>query len=214
MAWLLAALVIALAVIVALSLYGASEMISIPFLAVPYRPPDFGLAYEEISFPSHDGLKLTGWFLPAAGEARQGRPAKVPSPVTIVVLHGLGSNAGDMLQNSLGLAREGTWNLLFLNFRGHADSQGRFTSLGPLELKDLESALAYLKREKPDASRRLGIYGHSLGAAVAIVGPRVIRSLRRSSRKAPSRRRHGPSCIFPISFTGSPIFRSSGSAFF
>jgi fermentation-respiration switch protein FrsA (DUF1100 family) len=42
--------------------------------------------------------------------------------------------------------------------------------VGPLELRDLETAIAYLKKTKPDETRRLGIYGHSLGAAVAIVG--------------------------------------------
>src|SRR5207247_1389279 len=53
---------------------------------------------------------------------------------------------------------------------GHADSEGHLTSLGPLEMRDLAGALRYLREQKPQQSRRLGIYGHSLGAAVAIVG--------------------------------------------
>ena len=67
----------------------------------------------------------------------------------------LGSNAGDMLLNTLCLAREGKWNLFYFNFRGHADSEGHFTSLGPLELKDFESALTFLKGAKPQETRRL-----------------------------------------------------------
>jgi pimeloyl-ACP methyl ester carboxylesterase len=161
MFWIVLVLVVLpLAFVVAVSVYGSLEITKVPFLAVPYIPEDFGLAHEEVSFTSHDGLKLTGWFL----------PARSPSPVTLIVLHGLGSNAGDMLLNTLCLARAGTWNLFYFNFRGHADSQGRLTSVGPLELRDLECALAFIKQAKPEATRRLGIYGHSLGGAVAIVG--------------------------------------------
>ena len=50
----------------AVAVYGALEIPKIPYLAVPYTPKDFGLVFEDVSFLSHDGLKLTGWFLPAA----------------------------------------------------------------------------------------------------------------------------------------------------
>jgi pimeloyl-ACP methyl ester carboxylesterase len=161
MTWAVCVLVILpLLIVVAISVYGSLEITKVPFLAIPYVPEDFGLAHEDVSFTSHDGLKLTGWFL----------PAKLPSTVTLIVLHGLGSNAGDMLLNTLCLARNGSWNLFYVNFRGHADSEGRMTSLGPLELRDLESAMAFIKQAKPEATRHLGIYGHSLGGAVAIVG--------------------------------------------
>src|SRR5262249_5684720 len=142
------------------SLYGASEIVRIPYLATPYLPKDFGLTSEDVSFLSYDGLKLVGWFIPAPS----------PSNQTIFVLHGLGSNAGDMLLNALALARVGKWNLFFVNFRGHEGSEGHLTSLGPLELKDYESAINFIKRSKPEQTRRMAVYGHSLGAAVAIVG--------------------------------------------
>ena len=151
---------LAFIIVMAVAFYACSETTSIPYLAVPYTPKDFDLAYEDVHFQSHDGLKLTGWFLPAPS----------PSEKTIIIQHGLGSNAGDMLLNTLCLARTGLWNLFYYNFRGHADSEGHLTSLGPLELKDLESAMAFIKEAKPEATRRLAIYGHSLGGAVAIVG--------------------------------------------
>jgi fermentation-respiration switch protein FrsA (DUF1100 family) len=143
-----------------LSYYGSLEITRIPHLVVPYTPQDFGWAFEDVSFPSADGVKLTGWFIPAT----------TPSSTTLIVQHGVGSNHGDMLPNTACLHREGRWNLLYFNFRGHGDSEGRVTSLGPLELRDLQGALAFLKEHKPQASQRIGIYGHSLGAAVALVG--------------------------------------------
>ena len=145
MTWAVCVLVILpLVVIVAVSVYGSLEIVKIPFLAVPYVPEDFGLSHEDVSFTSHDALKLTGWFL----------PAKVPSSVTADRSScGLGSNAGDMLLNTICLARDGAWNLFYFNFRGHADSQGHLTSLGPLELRDLESAL-WLSLSKRSPKRR------------------------------------------------------------
>jgi fermentation-respiration switch protein FrsA (DUF1100 family) len=158
------AFLIGLAVVVvltlALSFYGSLEIVRIPLLAVPYTPKDFGWAYEDVAFLSEDGLHLTGWFVPAT----------TATDKTIIVQHGVGSNHGDMLLNSLCLYREGRWNLFYYNFRGHADSEGHLTSIGPLELRDLGGAIRFLREKKPEQARRLAIYGHSLGAAVAIVG--------------------------------------------
>jgi uncharacterized protein len=150
-----------LVVVFFISLYASLEITKIPFFAVPYTPKDYGWSYEDVSFRTQDGLTLKGWFVPAGGG---------PSPVTLIIHHGLGSNAGDKLENTACLQRTGKWNLFYFDMRGHGASEGEYNSLGPLELRDLESAIAYLREHKPAAARHLGIYGHSLGAAVAIIG--------------------------------------------
>jgi len=146
--------------VVAVSLYGAKETIRIPFLDVPATPGDFGFRFDPVSFASHDGLTLRGWFIPADD----------PSPVTIMIQHGVGSNSGDMLPSTLCLRNQGRWNLFYYDFRGHGMSEGTHTSLGPLELEDFRQAFRYIRQTHPDATRRMGIYGHSMGAAVAITG--------------------------------------------
>jgi pimeloyl-ACP methyl ester carboxylesterase len=158
--WLWVALILGLALVLGISLYGADQAVTIPYLPEPYNPTDFGWPYEEVAWMSPDGLWLKGWFI----------PAPKPSSITVIVLHGVGSNAGDMLLNSACLRSTGLWNLFFVNFRGHDGSQGHLTSLGPLELGDLLSALQYLQETKPQQAQRLAIYGHSLGASVALVG--------------------------------------------
>ena len=155
--WLLLGMIVG---VLGLSFYGSLQITHIPYFAIPYTPKDYNWIYEDVSFLSHDGLHLKGWFIPAAQ----------PSDTTLIIQHGVGSNAGDMLQNTACLRRDGPWNLFYYNFRGHGGSEGRITSLGPLELLDLQSALKYLRTQKPQESQRLGIYGHSLGAAVALVG--------------------------------------------
>lgn len=144
---------------IAVGVYGSFEITRIPFLAIPYTPEDFGCRYEKFEFRSRDGLVLRGWFL----------PADQASATTIFVLHGLGSNSGDMLAGSHFLRDGGKWNLCFFDFRGHGNSDGTRTTLGMLELEDFEAAMDYVKRAKPQATQRLGVYGHSMGAAVAIV---------------------------------------------
>ncbi len=204
MLWIGGFFCIAALFVLAVGIYGSIEITRIPYLAVPYTPDDFGLEFEAVSFQSHDGLKLAGWFI----------PAKTLSAVTLLVLHGLGSNAGDNLLNTLCLAKTGRWNLFYFNFRGHADSEGRLTSLGPLELGDLESAVAFLKKSKPDAARRLGIYGHSLGAAVAIVGAARHPELEAVAAESPFTRTRQTVTHFARLFYGIPEFPFMYLAFF
>ncbi len=170
--WVLGLLVL---FILGMSFYGSTQITDIPYLAVPYTPADFDMPFEKVSFHSEDGLRLTGWFV----------PARTPSIKTLLIQHGIGSNHGDMLPNTACLYREGRWNLLYYNFRGHADSEGSITSLGPLELRDLRGALRFLKEKKASESQRLGIYGHSLGAAVAIVGAAQIPELEAVAAESP-----------------------------
>ena len=110
--WIVAVLVL---FTIALGYYGSTLITSVPHLAVPYTPKDFSWTYEEVRFPSEDGLQLTGWFV----------PAKNPSSITIIVQHGVGSNHGDMLLNTVCLQQTGLWNLFYYNFRGHAHSEGQ-----------------------------------------------------------------------------------------
>jgi len=147
-------------IVLAVSLYGALETIRVPFLGIPATPSDYGLDYEKVQFSTIRNVELTGWWI----------PADRPSPVTIIIQHGVGSNAGDMLPSSLCLRNDGAWNLFYYNFRGHGDSGGLHTSIGPLELEDMRHAVAFIKKRWPKATKRLGLYGHSLGAAVALVG--------------------------------------------
>ena len=49
MIWLISLVALGLLFVLAVGIYGASEISAIPFLAVPYTPKDFGLAYEDVS---------------------------------------------------------------------------------------------------------------------------------------------------------------------
>ena len=128
-----------------------------PRLPLPNEPAQFGLEAETVRFPSLDGLELEGWKIP-------GDPA---SP-WLILCHGMGSSRSDLLDIATGLNRRG-FNLFLFDFRGHGGSQGRTTSFGWREQRDLEGALSFLGHQTDVPERPYGIYGISMGAVVSIL---------------------------------------------
>lgn len=155
----LALLLVPLAVFWGLVEYGTFFMLSggdrRPMTVLPEH---FGLGYEQVRFPTPDGLTLAGWFIPAGQ----------PTDRTIILCHGWGTNKGEILPATHFLAER--FNLLYLDFRVCGESEGKMSSLGYLEARDFDAALEFLKTRKPALAARLGAYGLSMGAAVAFVG--------------------------------------------
>ena len=132
-----------------------------PRYPVRTSPAQYGLSFEEVAFSSQDGVELKGWVLPAQGRSGGQGPA-------VVICHGLGASKSDFVDLAAHLVSKGFHVLLF-DFRAHGESGGRRCSLGYLEKMDLRAALDLIgKREEVDP-HRIGVYGFSLGGAVAIM---------------------------------------------
>jgi uncharacterized protein len=138
--------------------YSSGLLLNVGRLPNTVLPGAFGLEFEELLFASPDGIPLSGWFIP--GEAG--------SEATVIVCHGWGANKSDVLPSTAFLRRRGGYNLFYFDFRNHGDSGGNKSSLTTMEVRDLESAVAHLRKEKPAAARRIGVYGMSMGGAVAL----------------------------------------------
>jgi len=117
-------------------------------------PSDFGLNYEEVLFNSADGIKLSGWFIPHN---------KTKS--TIIVMHGYPADKANLLGIAEFLAKE--FNVFLFDFRSFGKSEGKYTTAGYLERNDLLGAIKYLEKEKNIT--KVGLYGFSLGGAVALM---------------------------------------------
>lgn len=113
--------------------------------------------YEEVSFPSADELQISGWFLPAATPG-----------VGIILCHGFQTGRREMLSLAMALRDRGFPVLLF-DFRAHGESEGRWTSCGLLETRDLEGAVRYMLARPEVMGTRVGVVGFSMGAAVSIL---------------------------------------------
>jgi pimeloyl-ACP methyl ester carboxylesterase len=126
---------------------------------VQRTPSDVGLEpWFEVDFPSSDGLQLGAWFIPIESEE--------PSP-TLIFVHGLGSNREELLDQAKLLYDHG-YGAFLLDLRNHGQSQGEITTLGYLEVLDVEGAVKFLMEQPEVDSNRIGLVGHSLGGAVVI----------------------------------------------
>jgi dipeptidyl aminopeptidase/acylaminoacyl peptidase len=115
-----------------------------------------GIVFEDVAIPSFDRTRLYGWWMNAGREA-----------ATVVVLHGVKKNRTDVLRAALVLRRAGL-NVLVFDGRGHGNSEGRYVTYGFYERRDVESAIAWLIKEKKIDGNRVGLAGESMGAAIAL----------------------------------------------
>jgi uncharacterized protein len=145
---------------------------------------------EEVAFDTADGLRLQGWFVPAAGpgpravdKARQpaarlgyapppgdptpagpGQARPVPGPA-VVVFNGNGGNRSLRAPLAGALAGMGLHVLLF-DYRGYGGNPGRPTEEGLAA--DARAALDHLAGRPEVDPGRVVYFGESLGAAVAL----------------------------------------------
>lgn len=117
-------------------------------------PRDYGLKYETVDFSTSDGLRLKGWFIPTPNK----------NAPTIIGCHGYPFDKGNILDLATFLYPD--YNLFLFDFRGMGESQGRITTVGFYETRDLEAAVKYLRSR---GIKEIGAIGFSLGAAVIIL---------------------------------------------
>ena len=142
---------VAVGAFVALSLVSFWLAVRPPRLTIPLRPADFGLTVEDVTVTTADGLKLAGWLV-----LRPGAPA-------VVLLHGYPAEKADLLPIAAALAPRFT--VLLLDLRYFGGSEGRVTTLGWRERDDLRRAIDALAAR---GVARVGVFGFSLGGAVAL----------------------------------------------
>ena len=127
-----------------------------PFPDLIGVPSDWGLAYEDVWLTTADGVRLHGWFLPAA-ERRA-------APHTLLFFHG---NAGNVSHRGASLAIFAALGLdvLIIDYRGYGLSEGRPSEVG-LGL-DADAAWRWLVDTRGVAPADIVLFGRSLGGAVA-----------------------------------------------
>jgi pimeloyl-ACP methyl ester carboxylesterase len=158
MIWLAAILALAAAV-TGICWWGAGLILHPPAMSPMWIfPEQFGLRYERFSFKTRDGIELRGWFIPSTtGEMR-----------TLMMCHGWGDNKGELLKQTYFLNETGGFNLMYFDFRSHGESDGEITTIGGLETIDFDAAVDWLKANRPDHAKNVGVFGLSMGAAVAV----------------------------------------------
>lgn len=116
------------------------------------------LDYENVAFPTSDGLTLRGWFFPTTDPQA---PAVLYAPAT----------AKDQRQGLSLVAplHQAGYQVLLFSYRGSGNSDGnRFAfSYGARESRDIDAAVTYLSETR--GIKRIGAIGHSAGAVSIIL---------------------------------------------
>ena len=112
----------------------------------------YPIPFENVRIPTADGLTLDGWFIAEPGADR-----------TIVICHGAGANKGNFIWFLGPLARHG-YNVVFFDFRAHGASDGRTTTYGIRERRDVQAVVDWLKLNRPEQSKIIVGLGSSQGS--------------------------------------------------
>ena len=124
-----------------------------PVRQILYTPGELGLDFESVVFESADGLRLTGWYVPADD-----------SELTVLFCHGNGGNISHRL-DSINIFYNLGVNCFIFDYRGYGESGGRTSEQGTY--LDVEAAYKWLMEEKNVSPDSIIIFGRSLGGSVA-----------------------------------------------
>ena len=140
--------------LIIISLWGFYSSIRPPKIISSVTPRDLRMNYEDVSFRTVDGLTLRGWYIPAAQRTEK----------TLILLHGYPADKGNILP-ALSFLHE-DFNLLLFDFRYLGKSEGSYSTAGAKEVEDLLAAIQFLKSR---GVREVGVWGFSMGGAVALM---------------------------------------------
>ena len=154
---LCAALVVILLILTGSSLYFLNEMFVRRVERMDYRPEDYDLPAESVSFTSPDVIPLQAWLV------------KADDPRGIVVLlHGMdGQDASTVLGHARFLHQAGYASLV-LDMRAHGRSGGQRIGLAFEEPGDAAAALNWIEGQPEYTDLPRAVLGVSLGGATAI----------------------------------------------
>jgi pimeloyl-ACP methyl ester carboxylesterase len=158
--------------VVATAIFLVRQMLRPPRQPLWATPQDAGMDYENAEFPARDGLRLSGWFVPAETEGK--RPA-------IVIVHGwpwnrLGEAADTLMANLSGATpvdllrlahrlHQEDYHVLMFDQRNHGQSAASDgVTFGLQESNDVLGALDYLAGRADVDQERIGAIGFSMGA--------------------------------------------------
>jgi alpha-beta hydrolase superfamily lysophospholipase len=130
------------------------------------HPSDLGLPCEELTLKTAEGIPLSCWLIKAAGQPRG----------TVVFLHGVSECKIVGLPVAAALHERG-YTVFLYDARRHGDSGGTYCTYGFYEKHDTVTVINYLAGRADLPTGRIGVFGTSMGAAVAIqaaaIDPRI-----------------------------------------
>lgn len=123
-------------------------------------PARFEIPYEEVRFPTGNGCRLYGWWIPAPESSNS-------NGSTQILVHGWGRNLERMLDYIQALHPRGHHLLAFdSRHHGSSDQDGYSSMLKFAE--DIQAAVDFVTRQEGVDPQRVGVVGLSIGGSGAL----------------------------------------------
>ncbi|MFF2193033.1 alpha/beta hydrolase family protein [Streptomyces sp. NPDC058157] len=150
---------------------GLSSPVRAPIL---HTPDEYGMAYEDVTFPSLDGTPLEAWWIPCPGSDkliianhpmpmnRYGFPSHLP-PWQFVPGNTIEVNYMREYQH----LHEAGYNVLTYDARNHGqsgDANGSIFTWGRFESRDVAGSLRYAGSRPDAATMKVGLLSRCMGA--------------------------------------------------
>jgi hypothetical protein len=139
-------------------------------------PEEQGLAYEDVFFPSEDGVPLEGWFIPRAGSDRiviANHPRwfnRAGLPSHLEPWKSLGAAAGNDFEVDFipdyKILHDAGYNILAYDMRnfGHSGAaNGGLFSVGRYESRDVIGSLDYIRGRADTRGMKIGLFSRCAG---------------------------------------------------
>ena len=137
------------------------------------NPLEYGMKYEDIEFPSTDGLKIRGWLIP--GKSKK----------TIIITHAMPFNRHgfkiknqglvklfstnvELLKTAKALNAEG-YSIVIFDFRNHGESEKGMTAVGLTEYQDILGAMNFVRLNPKLDEKNLSFVSFCMGANATII---------------------------------------------
>lgn len=149
-----------------------------PRSPVLHSPAEHGLEFEDVTFPSRDGVPLEGWFIPAPGSdkliianhpmgfTRSGMPAHLEPWRSLWAASGNGFEVD--LVPDYRILHEAGYNVLAYDLRNHGLSgaaNGNISSSGIFEARDVVGSLNYARSRPDTRDMAIGLFSRCLGCS-------------------------------------------------
>lgn len=155
-----------------------NRLMFFPDRKISTLPTDLEMAYQEVWLPvnyaqtepetatentenTENTEKIHGWWIPATADFPAAKDGWV-----LLYLHGNADNMSENLNHSKRFHLMG-FSVFIMDYRGYGISQGDFPTESTV-YEDAETAWNYLVKQRGISPKKIVIYGHSLGGAIAI----------------------------------------------
>ena len=147
-----------------------------PRAPIMHRPDEEGMEYEDVTFPSQDGVPLEGWFIPAPGSDkiiianhprwfnRSGLPSHLEPWKSFA-----GATGNDFEVNFVPdykILHDAGYNILTYDLRNFGQSgaaNGGIFTVGRFESRDVIGSLSYVRARSDTRNMKIGLFSRCVG---------------------------------------------------